>query len=169
MHFHARLFGALAGAALLASMPVLGGCATNASRAEQQDNARKAVSRLDLGGEHLRQGRHALALREFMTAERLDPKNPQVQRALGEAFLAQGKRMESERHYRRAIELFPEFHDARLALSVLLILEERYPEAGAECAILIDDPTFAEPWRALANLGFVELKQGHLAEARKHL
>jgi len=169
MHFHARLFGALAGAALLASMPVLGGCATNASRAEQQDNARKAVSRLDLGGEHLRQGRHALALREFMTAERLDPKNPQVQRALGEAYLAQGKRMESELHYRRALELFPDFHDARLALSALLILEERYPEAGSECAILIDDPTFAEPWRALANLGFVELKQGHLAEARKHL
>jgi type IV pilus assembly protein PilF len=169
MHFHTRLLGALASAALLAGTPVLGGCATSAARAEQQDNARKAVSRLDLGGEHLRQGRHALALREFIAAERLDPKNPQIQRALGEAYLAQGKRMESELHYRRALELFPEFHDARLALSALYILEERYAESSAECEILVDDPTFAEPWRALANLGFAELKQGRLAEARKHL
>jgi ketosteroid isomerase-like protein len=29
--------------------------------------------------------------------------------------------------------------------------------------------TFAEPWRALANMGFSEFKQGHLPEARKHL
>lgn len=169
MHFHARLFGALASAALLAGTPVLGGCATSQAKALQQDAARKAVSRLDLGGEHLHQGRFALALREFLTAEKLDPKNPQIQRALGEAYLAQGKRMESELHYRRALELFPEFHDARLALSALYILEERYAESSVECKLLIDDPTFAEPWRALANLGFAELKQGQLSEARKHL
>jgi type IV pilus assembly protein PilF len=154
---------------LLAGTPVLSGCATSSARAEQQDSARKAASRLDLGGEHLRQGRFALALREFLSAEKLDPKNPQIQRALGEAYLAQGKRMESELHYRRALELFPEFHDARLALSALYILEERYAESSVECKLLIDDPTFAEPWRALANLGVAELKLGQLIEARKHL
>lgn len=169
MQVHARFLAAFSCVALLAGMPVLGGCATGAAKAEQQENARKAASRLDLGGEHLRQGRFAMALREFMTAEQLDPKNPKVQRALGEAYLAQGKRQDSERHYRRALELVPGFHDARLALSALYVLEERYPEATIECAVLIDDPTFAEPWRALANMGFAEFKQGHLPEARKHL
>jgi hypothetical protein len=49
MRFPARFFGAFTAAALLAATPWLGGCATSSARAEQQDNARKAVSRLDLG------------------------------------------------------------------------------------------------------------------------
>jgi type IV pilus assembly protein PilF len=169
MDFRNRRLAALCGATLLLALPLLGGCATSSARAEQEDNARKAASRLDLGGEHLRQGRQAMALREFLTAEKLDPKNPQIQRALGEAYLAQNKRVESELHYRRALELHPAFHDARLALSALYILEERYAEAAAECRILVDDPTFAEPWRALANAGFAELQTGNLADARTHL
>jgi Tfp pilus assembly protein PilF len=166
----ARLFASFAGIGLLLCAPLLSGCAgTGSARAEEEQAARKATSHLDIGSDHLKQGRNALALREFMAAEKFDPKNPQVQNALGEAYLAQGKRAESELHYRRAIELFPDYHDARLSLAVLLMLEKRYPEASALCAALIEDPTFPAPWRALANLGFAELQQGRLVEARQHL
>jgi Tfp pilus assembly protein PilF len=170
MTSRAQLFVRFASLTLLLSLPLASGCATSsARRAEQELDARKAVSHLDIGSDHLSQGRQALALREFMAAEKLDPKNPQVQNALGEAYLAQGKRVESEAHYRRAIELFPDYHDARLSLAVLLILEERYPEAALLCSALIEDPTFPAPWRALANLGFAELQQGELHAARQHL
>jgi Tfp pilus assembly protein PilF len=168
MQIHARLWLTLTSATLLATAPMLGGCATPSAQ-DRAEAARKAIAHLDLGAEHLNAGRPALALREFLAGEALDPSNARLQHALGEAFLAQGKHKESEEHYLRAIELSPSFHDARLGLSALYILEERYPEAIAACKVLIDDPTFPAPWRALANLGFAELREGDLVDARKHL
>jgi len=168
MRSHAKLLSTLA-VCLLLGAPFTTGCAGTAAKEQQELDARKAISHLDIGGDHLAHGRQALALREFMAAEQLDPKNPKVQNALAEAYLAQGKREDSEKHYRRAIELFPDFHDARLSLAVLLILEQRYPEAQILCKALLDDPTFPAPWRALANLGFAEMQMGQLAPAREHL
>ena len=168
MQSHRRLSATLAGGILLALAPLASGCATTSPRVSEED-ARKATSHLDIGADHLKNGRPALALREFLAAEQLDPRNAHVQYALGEAYLAQNKRQDSELHYRRSIELAPDFQDAKLSLSVLMILEERYPEAGALCQQLVDDPTFPGPWRALANLGFAELKEGRLVDARKHL
>jgi type IV pilus assembly protein PilF len=144
------------------------GCATDPPQ-RGADNSKKAAARLDIGADHLKQGRNALALREFMAAEQLDPQNPRIHYALGEAFLAQGKQADSERHYRQAIEIDPAYHDAWLSLSALLILEKRYAEASEACRKLIDDPTYPTPWRALANAGFAEFKLGNLAAAREHL
>jgi hypothetical protein len=54
------------------------GCATITGGASKED-ARKATSHVQVGGDHLANGRSALALREFLAAEKLDPKNAQVQ------------------------------------------------------------------------------------------
>jgi Tfp pilus assembly protein PilF len=169
MQLRAQLVATLASIGLLAAAPLQTGCATSAQRAAEEQAARQAQSHLSIGANHLKEGRNALALREFLTAERLAPQDPQVHNALGEGYLAQGKRAESEAHYRKALEIHPDYHDARLSLAVLFILEQRYAEAGAECQRLIDDPTFPAPWRAHANLGFAELQLGRLGEARKHL
>lgn len=165
MLLHTRLAIALGLVGLLAGAS---GCASDPPQ-KGEDNGHKATARLDIGADHLKEGRPALALREFLAAEQLDPKNPQIQYALGEAYLAQGKQAESEKHYRRAIEIAPDNHDAKLSLSALMILEKRYPEAEAPCRELVDDPTYPTPWRALANLGFAEFKLGKLNEAREHL
>jgi type IV pilus assembly protein PilF len=169
MHFHARLSATLASVAWLALAPLATGCASLGQNDERDTAARQAKAHLAIGADHLKNNRTALALREFLVAEKFDPRNAEVQNALGEGYFAQNKRAEAEAHYRRALELDPEYHDARLSLSVLYIVEERYAEASAECQKLIDDPTFPAPWRALANLGFAELQQKNLIEARKHL
>ena len=87
-------------------------------------------------------------------------RTPRVQYALADAYLARGKRAEAELHVRRALELFPDYHDARLFLSALLLIEKRYADAIPECDRLIDDPTFASPWRALTNRAWAEYKLG---------
>ena len=142
------------------------GCATLGTTADQKLNTRKANSRVEIGGDHLANGRSALALREFLAAEKLDPENAKVHYGLGDAYLARGKRDLAEQHIRRALELFPEYHDARLFLSALLLMQERYSESVAECDILIDDPTFQAPWRALTNRGWALYKLGEEGEAR---
>jgi type IV pilus assembly protein PilF len=152
----------LALAALLAGTA---GCATDPPQ-RGADNGKKATARLDIGADHLKQGRPALALREFMAAEQLNPGDPRIHYALGEAYLAQGKMADSELHYRQAVEIDPKYHDAWLSLSALLIVEKRYAEASTICRQLVDDPTYPSPWRALSNAGFAEFQLGHLGEAR---
>ncbi len=146
------------------------GCAsTGQQQADEELAARKATSHLNIGADHLENGRAALALREFLAAERLDPLNPRIQYALGEGYLARQKPEQAEAHYRKALELHEGFHEARLSLSALMIVQERYEEARVACQQLADDATFPAPWRALANRGWAEYKLGRVAEARKSL
>jgi type IV pilus assembly protein PilF len=144
------------------------GCATFSGAASEQD-ARRAASHVEVGSDHLANGRSALALREFRAAEQLDPKNARVQYALADAYLARGKHADAEQHARRALELFPDYHDARLFLSALMLIQKRYAEVIPECNRLIDDPTFPSPWRALTNRAWAEYKLGQAKQARESL
>jgi len=145
------------------------GCATTRADEARAHDERKANSHLEIGGDHMANGRSALALREFLAAEKLDPRNARVHYALGDAYLARGKKMEAERHVRRSLELFPDYHEARLFLSALLLMEKRYAEAVPECDLLIDDPTFQSPWRALTNRAWALFKLGEEQKARDAL
>jgi Tfp pilus assembly protein PilF len=169
MQSRQKLLASVLGLVSLAAAPLQTGCATTAERDAAILAGKQAKAHLAIGADHLKEGRNALALREFLVAERYDPRNAEVQNALGEAYFAQSKRSQSALHYGRALELDPDYHEARLSFAVLHIVEQRYAEAAAECRKLVDDPTFVGPWRALANLGFAELQQGHLVEARKQL
>jgi type IV pilus assembly protein PilF len=163
-----RRFGMRRGAGLVLWLAVAGlGCATTGK--VSVENAAKATSRLEIGTDHLANGRSALALREFLAAEKLDPHNARVQYALADAYLARGKQELAERHARRSLELFPEYHHARLFLAALLLFERRYAEAIPECDRLIDDPTFESPWSALTNRAWAEFKLGRAGEARETL
>ncbi len=157
--------GALVAAWLLAGGA---GCATT-SQAERADASRKAASHVEVGADHLANGRPALALREFLMAQRLDPGDARTQYALGGAYLAQGKVDQAETHLRRALDLYPDHQDARQSLSALLIKTARYDEAIAECDRLIDDPTYPYPWVALTNRASAELMLGRADDARDTL
>src|SRR5258706_4647967 len=143
------------------------GCATFGAASKQ--DVLRAASHVEVGGDHLANGRSALALREFLAAEQLDPKNARVHYALADAYLARGKRADAEQHARRAIELFPDYHDARLFLSALLLVDKHYAEAIVECNRLVDDPTFPSPWRALTNRAWAEYRLGQAKQSQEYL
>jgi Tfp pilus assembly protein PilF len=145
------------------------GCNTPAKRARVQQDARRATSHLEIGIDHRENGRPALAMREFLTAEGLDPLNPRIQHALGESYMSRGKFEEAEIHLRRAVELNPDDHESRMTLSGLLIGLERYDEAIVECDRLADDPTYPTPWAALSNKAWAQLRLKQTAEARVSL
>jgi Tfp pilus assembly protein PilF len=145
------------------------GCATNQPDPELEHRLELARSHFEIGVDHLINGRFALGLRELLTAESFDPKNPRIHAGLAEAYMHQGKAAEAEAHLLRALEIHPEFHDARLNLSAFYLTVGRYPEAADQARILSDEPTFPATWRALTNLALAELGQGSNAEARSHL
>jgi Tfp pilus assembly protein PilF len=144
-------------------------CATSGSDQASERDLARARAHFEMGIDYLGTGQNALALRELMAAEQYDPKNARIHHALAEAYRRKGKLAESEKHLKIVLELHPPFHDARLMLSSLYIAEERYDEAIAQAGILIDDPTFPGPWRALTNQGWAYYRLGRRTEARRDL
>jgi tetratricopeptide (TPR) repeat protein len=108
-----------------------------------------------------------MALREYLAAASLQPRNAEYQHAVGMAYVRKQHYVEAEQHLRRALELAPSFHDARLDLSSLLLGIDRFEAARVEAARLYDDPTFPAPWRALSNRGWAEYRLGRVEEARE--
>ena len=145
------------------------GCANLMGGAEQELRIKRADSHFNLGLDYIRTDRVALAIRELQLAESFDPKNPQIQQALADAYLFRGKSEDAERHYLRALEIAPRHHEARLNLSILYNQLNRFEESLGHTSILVDDATFPSPWRALANKGLAEYRLGRLDEARRTL
>lgn len=160
-----KIVGWLGCAALL----VTTGCATTGTDAEAEHRIKQAKSHFEIGIDHLDNGRYAQGLGSLLAAERLDPENARIQVALGEAFMHRGKIEEAEVHLLRALEIYPDYHDARLNLSGLYLAVGKYAEAAAESEILVDDPTFPATWRALTNLGVARIALGDLTSARESL
>jgi len=167
-NFLSHIAAVLCGVGCSALIP-LAGCATSATKAQAELDTKKARSQFEIGIDHLNNGRVALALGQLLSAERLDPKNARIQYALAEAYTRKGKIEEAEQHLLRALELYPPYHDARLMLSNLYIHEGRYEEAIVQTGLLLEDPTFPGPWRAITNQGWAKFRLGRNAEARVDL
>lgn len=151
----------------LAGLLGLGCASTDASQKESQ--TRKAASHYDMGVDYLKSGNSAMALRELQAALAVDEKLPRAHHAMAEAYRITGRTAEAEKHLTRALTLDPTFQGARLSLSALYVQVERFEDAIRESRLLVDDPTFPAPWRALNNAGWAEHRLGRNAEARKTL
>ena len=129
---------------------------------EQQAEARRNV-----GIDHVVNGRIAFGVRELRHALLLHEEDALTHLWLGEAYRLKGRTQEALVHGERAVEIDPVNHEARLNLSVIYIDQKRFTEAIAHSEVLIDDPTFPSPWRALTNRGWAQLKLGYLSAARE--
>jgi Tfp pilus assembly protein PilF len=156
--------------ALVVALSIEGalGCATT-DPAQRMENDRRARTRFQIAMDHLRQGRAGAAIRELQAAQRLDPRDPWIELALAEAYRLKRRDAEAETHLRRALEIRPDFQEAKLNLSALYVQTKRYEEAAALSKELLADATFEVPWKALTNLGYALYKLGRRAEARAAL
>jgi type IV pilus assembly protein PilF len=166
VHTTIRIAKALGALAL--SFPLLAGCATTSPQTKAE-HERKARGHYEMAMNHLREGRTGIAITELENARRLDPKDPWTELALGEAFRLKARNEDAERHLKRAIDLRPDFHAARLNLAALYIQMGRYEETIELAQALLADPTFPVPWKALTNQGYAYYKLGKLVEARAAL
>jgi type IV pilus assembly protein PilF len=145
------------------------GCVSPTRRAEAELRQRQARSHYDLAMDHIQNGRVELGLRELLAAERLDPRDENIQNMLGITYYQKGRVADGERHLLHALEMQPDYHEARFNLTVLLLRESRWKECIEQSQQLFDDPTFVAPWRALTTRGWCEYKSGNVDEARRLL
>jgi Tfp pilus assembly protein PilF len=161
-----KVLGLLVTAVLLGAV----GCASTEGPSEKDKGLAQATR--DVGIDHLNHGRTAMAIRKLLEADGIDPNDPVTHLSLGEAYRRKGMLDRAEQEILQAIALSDDPHsfnhqETVLNLSALYIQMKRYEEAIVQCDILIDDPTFSTPWRALTNRGWAELKLGRHAAARK--
>jgi Tfp pilus assembly protein PilF len=161
-----RAAPALAGVLAL----LLFGCASSGGPSDQAKAL--AVATRDVGIDHLNQGRTAMAIRKLSEADEIDPTDPVTHLSLGEAYRRKGMLERAEQELLESIALSSDTSDFNhqetvLNLSALYIQMKRYEDAIAQCELLVHDPTFSTPWRALTNKGWAQLKLGRVDDARK--
>lgn len=151
----------------------LGACATTPPVAERplvtEDAQRQARAHHGQGAANLKEGKIALAIRELRAAVALNPNDPWIRLALGEAYRVRGMMGEAEHEVREALVIDPNFQEARLTLSAICIQSQRWSEALAEAQVLIDDATYTDVWMPLTNKGYALIQLGQLGEARTAL
>ena len=157
---------------LLAAAALAGACASGGGSAPNEvagPDASRARAHHSVGATHLRDGRIALAIREFRAAEQLNPRDKWIQLGLAEAYRRKNLNEDAERHLLKSLAIDPTFQDGRLTLSALYIQMGRYPQSIEHAQLLIDDPTFPKPWEALCNKGYALMMLEQRAEAREAL
>ncbi len=141
---------------VVCAVVALSGCAT-------LDNTKRAKvdAYRDLGNMYLHRGQVELAIREYRKGLAVWDGDSETHFAVGEAYRQKGAFDDAERHLVRAVRLDHSLHDARLSLGALYLQNERWSDAVRESEILVADPTFLRPARALVNLGWAHYKSGN--------
>jgi Tfp pilus assembly protein PilF len=140
------------------------GCVTLGEKDRQ-----RMVAHRDLGTLYLQRGQAELAIRELRAALEISDRDAETHFAIGEAYRQKLAFDDAERHFLRALDLDPTLLDARLNLGALYLQQERWREALRQNEILIVDPTFLRPSRALVNAAWAQYNLGEAAEAEELL
>jgi type IV pilus assembly protein PilF len=143
------------------------GCATTPDVQTEFDHDKKARAHYNAGIEHMRQGKLALGIRDLRTAMQISPRDPWIHWAIAEAYRQKDRLDDAETHLLTALEIRPDFQQARLNLSALYVQQGRYEEAIELTDMLLDDPTFPVPWKAFTNRGWAEYELGQSRNARE--
>lgn len=144
-------------ACCLAFVLVLSGCKHMPSDREQQS----ADIHYNLGVQAQQAGKIQEALSEFQRAVDLDPDNADAQNALGILLhLSFRKFPEAVEHYQKALEVRPNFSEARTNLANVYLDQGQYDEAIKLYEQVLNDMMYPTPYIAQGNLGWAYFKKG---------
>lgn len=139
------------------------GCASGPSARDQQ----QAEAHQNLAMSLVSRGQLPEALGQLLEAEKLDPRNPQIQYQLGLTYASRDRLDLSEKHLRQALRWKQNFTEARNALARVLNQQEKFEEALVEANKVVKDLTYPHPDRAWVTLGMVYFNQGETQAARE--
>jgi Tfp pilus assembly protein PilF len=109
------------------------------------------------------------ALVETLRALEADEKHAEAHFLAGLIFMGREQHLDAERHYRRAIEIKPDFYFARNNLGATYLAMGRWDEAIALFDALVLTPFYTTPGNGHNNLGWAYYQKGNREKARHHL
>jgi len=144
---------------LLAGLFLFSGCAPDEKKIQ------RAGIHYGMGYNALQQGDPTSALRELYEAEKLDPKDPYIQHALGMALSAKEKYTDALEHYRKALELDPKYTEVHNAMGATYLQMGKWDEAIQEFNLVLKDFLYLTPFLVHNNIGWAFYKKGDLKNA----
>jgi len=114
-----------------------------------------------LGDSYLRSGDPTSALREFLLAENIEPDDLNLQSGLGHVYLLKKAYIESEQHYKYALELDPQNPRTQNNLAALYVEMERYDDAIKYFQLAAENYVFSRPEVSWTGIGYAEFKKGN--------
>ncbi len=145
--------------ALVAALMLLWSCTP-----VKQDR-QEAQTHYALGVSYLREPNITSALREFLKAVELDPRNADYQEALAQAYHLKNAYPEAEKHYLEAVRLSggdPGYYNN---LGALYLDMQRWDDAVEYFRLAAGDLLFAQPEVALTGAGTALVEKGEPLEA----
>lgn len=147
---------------------VLAGCVTSGDGREV-DPQGAARANLQLGVAYLQQGNLPLAKEKLERAARQDPRNADVQSALGVLYERLDRKGDAERHHAAARRMAPGSGEITNTYAVFLCRNGKTEQALREFETAAKNPLYGTPWAALSNAAVCLRSARRDAEAVKYL
>ena len=123
----------------------------------------------DLGLAYLRQGRNAIAMTKLSKAIEQNEDNAEAHHYIAELYRRLGKMEESEKHFKKALELTPNDSMLQNNYGVFLCQQEKYKEARVLFLTVLNDPLYKAKWQVYENIGLCAKLKGDVKTAGKYL
>jgi len=130
-------------------------------------NKQAQVTR-SLGEAYMQQGNITEALREFLKAEKLNPKDHLLHNDLGLVYMAKERLEKAEFHFKKAIDLRAEYAPAKNNLGTVYLAKKDWDAAIAQFQTVAGDILYATPHYPLTNMGFAYYNKKDYASAEKY-
>ncbi|MFZ3209730.1 MAG: tetratricopeptide repeat protein [Geobacteraceae bacterium] len=129
-------------------------------------NAKKQASyHYQMGQSYLAENNVPRALLELTEAEKIDPDNPWLLCNLGLAYFRKNKFDLAEQKYQKAIDLKPDYSEARNRLGVNYMEMKRWDDAIYQFKFVTEDIFFPDQEAASMNLGLAYFGKGDYPKA----
>jgi type IV pilus assembly protein PilF len=165
---------------LYAGAPACGGKGATGANGAPVDPERQSEAEYDVARDYFFKAQPRLALDHCRKAVELDNQNAKALYFAStiHLFFCSGKLdlrdpdcrlADAESYARRALNVEPNFREAKNTLGQILILEKRYPDAIAVLAPLTKDPAFESSYLAWGNLGWAQVLAGQIDQGIESL
>jgi len=142
------------------------GCGATPKKREELHEQAEFHYQLALG--HWRAQEAPVAIQELNKTLELEPDHKLALYLLGFIYQGRFNYAETERLYRRALAVDPDWHEVSNNLGTVYLAQERWDEAEEIFRRLADTATYATPGHAYNNLGWAVFQQGRASEALEY-
>ena len=148
-------------AVLMACALAIMACGTSPWNQEQAD------ARVNVGAAYLGSGRSNDALKEFLEAEKLSPRDPNVHYYMGISYLEKGLKENAIDEFKKALSLQPDYSEAHNFLGVIYRDNKQWDMAIDEFKNALANALYETPDKAIFNIATVYHGKGEYEKALK--
>ena len=141
---------------------ILTGCVSTLDDSGYVSDTNKAgETHVAAGLEYLSTGEKESARRHFQSALDISDMNAAAHNGIAIVYQQDKDFVFAEKHFKRALQIDPDFSQARFNYSGFLVHTERYRDAEKNLLILVKDVTYSKRDLATLHLGFLQHKAGN--------